>query len=388
MEFARRKRVRVALVVGVLALAGVGGALAADGSTSGGGPHPGALHPEGPHPGAAPGGPQPEALHPTTPHPATHIPTASEAPAGCSSAEDVFANTLGEVGERIYVGEDTRHGGVDVAIASVTSSTALARAVAADNPVAVRAAVTKIVFNHLHIVRLRVIRDGRVLADVGGPFVLAPLSGDIRFRGRTVGRYVLSVQDDLGYRLLAGRLVGLEVVMRSGARQIMSSLTPAPESIPAHGTLTFGGVTYVTRTLDATAFPSGPLQIHLLIPPPAEPLGSRTCAQIEVAALGEVGELISRQFVLSPTSSRSYVEVAEYLTHAHIYVTKGSRLLAGDAGAPARLPSSGRMKLHGRSYAVYSFAPQAAARLPIPTVGLPIPTVGPPIRVFMLVPRT
>jgi hypothetical protein len=72
-----------------------------------------------------------------------------------SSADATLADTLGGVGARIYDSERARHGSAAVAIRSVTSSSVLAHAVAAGDPVAARPAVTRIVLNHLHIVRLR-----------------------------------------------------------------------------------------------------------------------------------------------------------------------------------------------------------------------------------------
>ena len=64
---------------------------------------------------------------------------------------------------------------------------------------------------HWHIVRLRVERGGHVLADVGGPHVTAPVSGMLRAHGRTLGRYVMSVQDDLGYVKLVTRFIGAPI---------------------------------------------------------------------------------------------------------------------------------------------------------------------------------
>jgi hypothetical protein len=305
---------------------------------------------------------------PATMAAATSVPTA---PCG-TAADGTLSTVLGEVGERLYRGELSRTGSVATAIASVTSSTTLARAMAAGDPVATQAAVTGIVYNHLHIVRLRVIHDGRVLSDVGGPFVLAPLEGDIRLNGRVVGRYVLSIQDDLGYLLLSGRLAGMQVVMRAKGRQFMSSVRPAPPTIPERGALTLGGVTYVIHTIDATAFPSGPLQIHLLVPLPSQPFGSRTCFQIKVAALGEVGMHISRRYVLSPSNYSAYITVAKDLTGAQVLIREGSRQLAGSIRrAPQRLPDSGRVSVHGQSYGVFSFYAHTAA--------------GGPIRVYLLV---
>jgi hypothetical protein len=296
---------------------------------------------------------------------------ASSAPCA-GSAESTLSSTLGEVGERIYRGELSRTGPVATAIASVTRSTTLARAVAAGDPVATKAAVTGIVYNHLHIVRLRVIHNGRVLSDVGGPFVLAPLEGAIRLNGRTVGRYVLSIQDDLGYLLLSGRLAGMQVVMRAHGRQFMSSVRPAPPPIPEHGALTLGGVTYVIHTIDATAFPSGPLRIHLLIPLPSQPFGARTCSQIKVAALGEVGMHVAQRYVLSPSNYNAYVTVAKDLTGAGVLIREGSRQLAGSiSSAPRRLPGSGRVSIRGQSYGVFSFSAPTAA--------------GTPVRIYLLV---
>ena len=283
-----------------------------------------------------------------------------------SSADGTLADTLGGVGARIYDSERTRNGSAAVAIRSVTSSSALARAVSAGDPGAARAAVTSIVFNHLHIVRLRVIHDGRVLSDVGGPFVLAPISGNLRLHGRLVGRYVLSIQDDVGYVKLAGRLAGLQVVMRSGGHQVMSSLSPTPRSIPRQGPLTFGGVTYVTHTIDAATFLGGPLQIYLLARRPSPPFASRTCFQIKVAALGNVGVYVSRRFVLSNSSYGSYISVAQGLTHALVFVRDGSRQLAGSVrSAPAFLPDSGTVSFRSLPYGVFSFPTHAAGNRPI-----------------------
>jgi len=79
---------------------------------------------------------------------------------------------------------------------------ALASAVASGNPAMVRAATHEIVYTPVwHIVRLRVLStSGQLLADVGGPYVLAPLTGQISYQGKVVGSFVMSVQDDLGTR--------------------------------------------------------------------------------------------------------------------------------------------------------------------------------------------
>ena len=94
---------------------------------------------------------------------------------------------------------------------------------------AILAAVHSIVYTpHWHIVRLRVFKAGHVIADVGGPYVIAPVTGVLRQHGRTVGRYVMSVQDDLGYIKLVSRFIGVPVDFYRGRSFVMGTLRPAP----------------------------------------------------------------------------------------------------------------------------------------------------------------
>ncbi len=328
---------RAGLALGALLLAGVGGALAATDDSDVERSARGALA------------------------------VATNSKAACAGSIDaVLSRTLGEVGMRIYHGELSRTGAVARAIASVTHSSALARAVASGEPVATRAAVTSIVYNHLHIVRLRVIRNGRVLSDVGGPFVLAPLGGNIRLRGRTVGRYILSIQDDMGYVLLSERLGGMQVVLRTGGRQIMSSLQTVPVSLPAQGTTMVGGVRYVTREINATAFPSGPLQIYLLAPQPSPRLASRTCSQVKLATLGNVAMHVAQRFALSPGTYRAFISVTHNLSGAVVLIHAGAKQLAsGSRSAPRRVPNTGIVSFKGHHYSVFSFPWHTSAGLPL-----------------------
>jgi hypothetical protein len=117
-------------------------------------------------------------------------------------------------------------------------------------------------------VRLRVTTGGRLLADVGGPFVLAPVRAPLRLGGRTIGSFVLSIQDDEGYKRLAERLAGLEVLMYMGARLVKSTLGPAPGLVPTSGLVTRAGRSFHAYTFAAEAFPAGPLRITVLIPAP------------------------------------------------------------------------------------------------------------------------
>jgi len=117
-------------------------------------------------------------------------------------------------------------------------------------------------------VRLRVSAGGALLADVGGPYVLAPVSAPLRLGGHTIGQAILSIQDDQGYLRLAKRLAGLDVVMYMGSKLVQSSLGAAPPNVPTSGPFSYRGRSFVTFTFQARAFPSGPLRVTLLVPTP------------------------------------------------------------------------------------------------------------------------
>jgi hypothetical protein len=182
---------------------------------------------------------------------------------GASSADTTF-NTIGHVAHLIYEGEAGRR--TLTQIHRVQQNAPLLHAVAHGDRAATRAAVAALL--HHHIVRLRVSAGQRLLADDGGPFVLAPVSAPLRLGGRTIGSFVLSIQDDEGYKRLASRLAGLEVLMYMGSRLVKSTLGPSPGPIPQSGPVSVRGKSFRAYTFDAEAFPSGPLRITVLIPLP------------------------------------------------------------------------------------------------------------------------
>ena len=180
------------------------------------------------------------------------------------SAEDTLVNTLGRVANNIYDGE--RGGRALAQIRRVQHDPALLRAVAAREPAATARAVTALL--NQHIVRLRVSAEGRLLSDVGGPYVLAPVGASLRLSGRKIGSFVLSIQDDEGYKRLTKRLAGVDVLMYMGSQLVKNSLGPNPGNVPSSGTYHYRGLTFRVHTLHAVAFPSGPLEIDVLIPIP------------------------------------------------------------------------------------------------------------------------
>jgi hypothetical protein len=281
----------------------------------------------------------------------------SSAPACGPAATETLARTAGLVATRIYAGElsgsETRSDQ-----RQVEGFTPLLSALANGEKRAISTAVTSLVFSHTHVVRLRVSQGSKVVADVGGPFILAPVGGTLRFRGKAVGRYVLSVQDDLGYIKLVTRFIGAPLVMRAGNRPlpVEGLLSPGPPAIPAHGPVTYARRAYEAFSFNARAFPDGPLRISLLLPL-APSLGAMSCAEIRTAETGRIAQRISRRFALSPATYATYVRLTRTLTGALIFIRSGPRELAGATlPGPGRLPSAGSVTYRGVRYGVSSFA--------------------------------
>lgn len=295
-------------------------------------------------------------------------------PAACGAlAAHVLANSAGEVATRIYGGElsgsETRSDQHQV-----ESYSPLLEAVTSGNSAAVEAAVTSLVYSHTHIVRLRVTKGSTVLADVGGPYILAPVGGSLRLNGRTIAHYVLSVQDDLGYVKLTSRFLGVPIVLRVGPRPLpIEGILPGggPPVIPANGPLTYRGVRYQAFSFNARSFPGGPLRISLLVPLAGSSLSARSCPEIKSAELGRAALLISQRFALTPSSFNTYVKFVSTLTHGLLYIRSGSHQLAGSTPrGPSKLPNSGPVKYLHRTFQVFSFS--AAS------------TIG-PVRIYQLV---
>jgi hypothetical protein len=291
------------------------------------------------------------------------LPSAGEAvtapaPAPCGrAAPETLAQSAGWVAKQIYYGE-VSSSRTEADRRQVEGYAPLLWALAGNHENATKAAVTKLVYSHTHIVRLRVIRGSTVVADVGGPYVLAPLGGVLRLHGRVVGHYLLSVQDDLGYVKIETHFIGAPLVMRIGAKAVPVAglLAPGRAAIPEHGPFSYRHVIYQAYSFDAGVFPSGLLRISVLVPLPAA-LAKESCTVIRNSELALVARRVFGRLALSDVSFPTGVELVHTLTRGLFYVRAGSRQLAASGGpGPARLPLSGPVRYRGVSYEVFSFA--------------------------------
>jgi hypothetical protein len=158
--------------------------------------------------------------------------------------------TLGAIARRLY---DVEADGPSTqrVLRHVATDPRFVAAVAHDDPVALRAAIVRFFRTpSLHVVRIRATTaDGRLVGDVGGPFVLAPATTAVTDHGRVVGHVTLSVQDDTGYMKLIQRFTGAGVVMRNATGVVPGSAL-ATTATPAF-------------SFTATAFPQGDLRVAL-----------------------------------------------------------------------------------------------------------------------------
>ena len=181
------------------------------------------------------------------------------------SAAQTRVETLGHVGERIYQ-EELHSPAVSATLRHIEHASAFQRAVAAHDAAGTRAAIVGFFGEHIHVVRVRVTIGGHLLEDLGGPYVLAPVHGTVRSGGHVVGQFEMAIQDDAGYLRLAHLFTGAEVLMRTGAHQVMGTLSPGPTNVPtASGPVSYGGRSYEAYSFTGEAFPSGPLRLSLLL---------------------------------------------------------------------------------------------------------------------------
>jgi hypothetical protein len=265
------------------------------------------------------------------------------------------------VARRIYVAE-LRGYEVRADVAHITESTELLAALQASDQPAVYAAVHAIVYApHWHIVRLRVVQKGRILADVGGPDIIAPVSGTLRVKGKVIASFVMSVQDDLGYTKLVSRFIDVPIDLYRADSLVMGTLQPQPSSPNNGESLTVGHSGYRALVFSAASFPTGRLKVALFVPAPASALAARSCAAVHDVAWGRIATNVATRFTPLSTHYEDFRHTLQGVSDGLVFVRSGSVRLAG--AGPSQLPNSGTVKYRGWKWAVYSFAPAPRVRI-------------------------
>lgn len=180
------------------------------------------------------------------------------------------AETFGYVARRIYH-EELEGPKTKEVVKRLEASSKLSRAVAREDRQGIRAVILEYFASHLHVVRVRTYKGSKMVYDLGGPHVIAPAKGDIRdSHGRVFGHFLVSLQDDEGYRKLLNSFTGAQVVLRMGPEVVQTTFSGnlGRLRLPTEGLaqVSFRGVRYEVYSFAGKAFPSGPLYISLLIP--------------------------------------------------------------------------------------------------------------------------
>jgi hypothetical protein len=279
-----------------------------------------------------------------------------------SAAPEALAQAAGTVASRIY-GEETSSAETAEDAREIETYTPLLAAVANREPAQAKAAVEALLFSGTHIVRLKVTAGSLTLADVGSRYSLAPIRGVLRLGGRSIGRFLMSVQDDTGYVKLETKEVGYPLVLRVGKSglPVPGQAQRAPAVIPEHGPVSYRGSRYQSFSFAAQAFPAGALLISLLVAPPAGLTGI-PCAEIRSEEMANVAERVARLFVVTPARAATYASLVSYLTGGHVLVRRSGRYLAGTVRVGGgSLPRHGSVELGGSRYVVASFSASSGA---------------------------
>ena len=228
---------------------------------------------------------------------ARHAPTTSPPTSSAAACREAVATAIGQVARRIYA--EAQSGPNAVAYARmIAGSTALLAAVARGDAAATRAALMPVLARQ--VVHVRVTSGSTVLADLGKPDALAPVTGRLLgSSGNVIGTYTLAVQDDRAYVQVLHGISGAEVLLRSGRRQILGTLPLGTRDIPGNGDIRYGGTTYEALSFKATAFPSRPLQISVLVAPP----GPGTCSASRAATIANTLGAVGRRIYQGEVSS-------------------------------------------------------------------------------------
>jgi hypothetical protein len=294
--------------------------------------------------------------------------TAAAASGACGGATlGVLASADAGIVTNIYANE-LAGAEVSADLRHVSASARLIHALERHDVSAARVAVEKLVYHHgWHIVRLRVFDlGGRVLADVGGPYVIAPVPGLLRSAsGVLVGRFMMSVQDDTGVTKLEQRFVGDPIGIYYRGALVAGLRWGLPATPPAGLALTLGGVRYATTWRTYDAFPSGTLRALLLVPLPAAALRAKSCALVRVGEFGRIAWRLTS--LLAPISEHyyGYAYWVHIYTGAEVFVRDpgGLQLAASDGSDPRSLPRSGRLNYEHTSWLVFSFEPSPPERV-------------------------
>ncbi len=165
----------------------------------------------------------------------------------------------------------------------------------------------------------------------------------------------MSVQDDTGYVKLVSRLIGVPIELYRGRSPLMGTLKPLPPPLPAtEATVTGAHGTYLARVFAAGSFPSGTLNVALLVPQPTRALAALSCGQLRADTWGSVAMRIAARLALHAATFDELVRVVRATGGASVFVLSGKHSIAGGS-PPPNLPPEGSVRIGGQRRWVFSW---------------------------------
>jgi hypothetical protein len=288
----------------------------------------------------------------------------ADAPCG-AAAQATIAAVDAAVTAHIYANEIAGRE-VNTDIAHVTAAADLSKAVAADDAAATHTAVLRLIFHPAwHIVRLQVFdRGGKLLADIGGTWTIAPVSGDLKSGSRRIGRFLMSVQDDTGETKLETRFVGNPVAIYVDGILVAQRYGAFPAALPKGSSLTLAHRRYAIVNQTFNAFPSGSLAEIMLVASPPPSQAAMPCSSVRAAEFGRVARRLAALATDLPKQYSAYASTVAIYTGISVFVRDGHQLLGTSGGpGPPTPPLTGTVNYEGRSSLVYSFEPLPGSRV-------------------------
>jgi len=163
------------------------------------------------------------------------------------------------------------HGGAAfAALHRVGRDATLLRLVRSGEATATRAYVARefaAVWYHLHVSRVRVLRGGRIVAEAGVPFTVAPVQMALHGPGgRVAGTLQVAIQDEIGFVRFMHRNYGVDVVVRGRVPGHVRTSLPAAASVslPAAGSVRIAGQRYRVSSFHDHAWNGEPVTVSIL----------------------------------------------------------------------------------------------------------------------------
>jgi len=275
----------------------------------------------------------------------------------CAVPTQTVAAVDGGVLHMIYANELHSYE-VQVDLGHVEAAAGLVQAAAHGDRAAAQAAANAI-FHHRvwHVSHLRVSdARGGLIADAGVPNAIAPVPGTLRLAGRTVGSFLMSVQDAPGIMKLETNILGNAIGVYTRGALLMANRGGLPPSPPTAATVSLGGSSYEVVPQAIEAFPSGTVTLVMLVPASASSPRTPPCSALRAAEFARIAAQLARIPAVA-ADPLSLAENVRYYTGALAFVREPDGHLVGVGGhAPFSLPSSGSIRYEGRVWLVASFA--------------------------------